>query len=92
MRRSAYSERLTEALLGRIAAGEGLRAICRDEGMPSAWAVLRRLGLDEDFAKRFAKAREAHAEALFRHIASLEAVIRSHGADPPARPALPQFD
>lgn len=34
----------------------------------------------------------AHAEVLFRHIASLEALIRGHGADPPARPALPNLD
>lgn len=34
----------------------------------------------------------AYADILFRHIASLEALIRSHGADPPARPALPNLD
>ena len=34
----------------------------------------------------------AYADVLFRHIASLEALIRSHGADPPARPALPSLD
>jgi hypothetical protein len=71
MRRSAYSERIAEALLGRIAGGERLRAVCRDEGMPSAWAVLRRLGADEAFAKRFAKAREAQADALFDELQAI---------------------
>jgi hypothetical protein len=92
MRRRAYSKMADEALLGRIAMGESLRVICRDEGMQSAWAVLRRLAVDEDFAKRFELARAAHADVLFRHIASLEALIRSHGADPPARPTLPSLD
>ena len=71
MRRKAYAERIAEALLGRIAAGESLRVICRDEGMPSAWAVLRRLGEDEAFARRFAKAREAQADSLFEELQAI---------------------
>jgi hypothetical protein len=68
MRRRIYSERIAEALLGRIAMGESLKAICRDEGMPSHWAVLRRLGADEEFAARFAKARALQADALFEEL------------------------
>ncbi len=71
MRRRIHSKMATEALLGRIAGGESLRAICRDEGMPSAWLVLRRLAVDEDFARRFELARVAQADAMFEELQAI---------------------
>ena len=71
MRRRIHSKMATEALLGRIAGGENLRAICRDEGMPSAWLVLRRLAVDEEFARRFELARVAQADAMFEELQAI---------------------
>ncbi len=48
----------------RLAAGESLRAICRDEGMPDATSVFRWLEEDAEFATKYARAREVQAELL----------------------------
>lgn len=55
----------TEAILDRLAKGETLRGICRDEGMPPPSTVLEWVKDDRDgFAERYARAREAGAYAM----------------------------
>lgn len=54
-----------ELILQRIAAGESLRTICKDEGMPDRGTVIRWVVADEDgFAAKYARAREIQAETL----------------------------
>ena len=58
-RPSVYTEELATVILDRLAAGEPLRAICRDEGMPDerrvrAWAA----DANHPFAARYTHARE----------------------------------
>lgn len=54
-----YSEDLADQICTRLESGETLRAICRDEGMPTEAAV-RNWALEdmEGFAARYARARE----------------------------------
>lgn len=68
---AVFTGRIAKAICARVAAGEGLRAICRDDGMPSAFAVLERLAHDTRFARQFAQAREAQADALFEELQTI---------------------
>jgi hypothetical protein len=58
-RPSIFSPELADRLCERLADGEALRAICRDEGMPDERTV-RRWALDdvEGFSGHYARARE----------------------------------
>ncbi len=60
-----YSAEIADCILGRMAAGETLRGICKDEGMPAAPTVRYWVVTDQPagFAERYARAREAQAEA-----------------------------
>ncbi len=66
-RPSLYTEALAANICRRLAEGETLRAICRDEAMPGKTTVLRWLGDEKnaDFRGQYAHAREMQADALF---------------------------
>lgn len=64
-RPSDFTEELADTICERIADGESLRAICREEGMPSKATVFRWLANNEKFQDQYARAREAQADSLF---------------------------
>ncbi len=65
-RPSLFTEALAAKICRRLAEGETLRAICRDEAMPNKATVLRWLGEAKvDFRDQYAHAREMQADALF---------------------------
>jgi hypothetical protein len=68
-RPSLYSEELAARICERLAFGETLRAICRDEDMPSETTV-RRWALDdvEGFSAQYARAREIGYHGMFDEI------------------------
>lgn len=55
---------IVDTIVARIAEGETLRAICRDEQMPSWQTVYLWKEKDEDFNRRFAYAREVGHDAI----------------------------
>ena len=63
-RPSDYSDALADEICLRIADGESLRSICRDEDKPDRSTVLRWLAQNEDFATKCARARLLQADAL----------------------------
>lgn len=66
-RPSGFSQELADKILTRIAEGESLRAICRDDGMPDKCMVFRWLS-DPDkiaFRDQYSRAREIQADAMF---------------------------
>lgn len=63
-RPSDYTPETALEICARLAEGQSLRAICRDEAMPDARTVFRWLEADETFRQRYARAREAQADAL----------------------------
>lgn len=68
-RPSSYTETIANEICQRIAAGESLRAICRDEGMPSeatvrGWA----LNTSSPFFTQYARAKEICLESLAEEI------------------------
>lgn len=63
-RPSSYTEALADEICERLAEGESLRSICADEHLPNKSTVFRWLAGDEQFATRYAHAREAQADAM----------------------------
>lgn len=55
----------------RIANGESLIGILEDEGMPSSSTVFNWLAADEAFVDKYARAREAQADAVFDQILTI---------------------
>lgn len=68
-RLTEYTPELAAAICDRMASGESLNAICKDDGMPAESTVRLWASSDRDgFAAKYARAREAlmdfHAEEL----------------------------
>jgi hypothetical protein len=60
-----FSQALFDTICERIADGESLRAICREDGMPRKASVMRWLAADATLSDQYARAREMQADALF---------------------------
>ena len=71
-RPSLYSAATAEVICARIADGEGLRSICRDEAMPGRQTVMDWLnsqGLQfDEFRAKYARARELQGDLLDEQI------------------------
>jgi hypothetical protein len=63
-RHTEYTQEMADIICERIADGESLRAICRDEHMPVKSTVFKWLNQNKDFADQYARAREAQADSL----------------------------
>lgn len=64
-RPSSYTPELAAAICERLAAGESLRGICEDAGMPSDTSVRRWALADVDgFSSRYTQAREIGYDSL----------------------------
>lgn len=63
-----FTQEIAEIICERIANGEGLRSICRDNAMPGRTTVLEWLNRDEaefaQFRAKYARARENQADYL----------------------------
>jgi hypothetical protein len=79
-RPSIFSPELAALLCERLAGGETLRAICRDEGMPDERTV-RRWALDdvEGFSGPYAKAREIGYQSLADELLKLPTIWAANG-------------
>jgi hypothetical protein len=66
-RPTIFTKKLANTICKRIAEGESLRSVCRDEAMPSVSSIMRWL-LDDTkkpFWEQYAHARAAQAELMF---------------------------
>lgn len=63
-RPSDYTEQLAADICARLATGEPLVKICRDERMPGTSTVYRWLADNEKFRDMYARAREDQADTL----------------------------
>ena len=64
-RTSEYTQEMADKICARIADGESLRAICRDDGMPQIRSVMRWLAAHPEFSQQYARAREEQADKIF---------------------------
>lgn len=67
-RASEFTQEIADIICERIADGESLRSICKDEVLPSTVTVFKWLNAFDAFAKQYARAREAQADALVDEI------------------------
>lgn len=63
-RPSSYTEDVSTSILDLIALGQSLRSICERSDMPDRTTVIRWLGKHDEFAARYARARELQADAM----------------------------
>lgn len=68
-----YNEEIAAIICERLIAGESLRAICRDPGMPDKVTVLRWLTKHDQFRTQYTQARELQSEGEFDEIEDLAA-------------------
>src|SRR5260370_24066681 len=65
-RPTKYSTEWAEQFCARIAEGQSVAEICASPDMPSQQSVYTWLRNDEDFLERYARARDAQADKLFK--------------------------
>lgn len=63
-RKTTYTEKAARLICERLADGEYLRVICRDDGMPSWRTVYDWVQINKEFAARIARARDMGADAI----------------------------
>lgn len=61
-RPSDYTPAIADEICTRLANGESLRAICRDDAMPAVGTVLRWVAEKDEFKEQYVRAREIQAE------------------------------
>lgn len=70
-RPSTFNPEIATEICDRLAGGEPLRAICRDEHMPAWRTVYDWIAKDKDLAARFAQARDIGADAIAEDIIAM---------------------
>lgn len=61
-RPSDFTQELADIICERLASGESLRAICRDDGFPDRVTVIRWKNTLPDFRNQYARARDDQAD------------------------------
>lgn len=68
---SAFTQEVADVICERIAAGESLRSILKDDGMPASSTVFKWLIDYPAFSEQYTRAREAQADSLFDEILTI---------------------
>ena len=83
-RPSIYSEDLADNICDRLMAGESMRQICADDGMPHRVTVMRWQDSNEAFAAKCARARESQADLMDDKILDVAERVERCELDPNA--------
>ncbi len=67
-RPSDYTQELADHICERLALGESMRSIARDDSMPAMSTLFKWLRLHKEFAEQYARAKEESADALFEEL------------------------
>lgn len=67
-RPTSYTPELCDEICAKIASGDSIRTISRDEDMPCAATVFNWLRTHEDFLEQYTRAKEEQADALTEEI------------------------
>jgi hypothetical protein len=70
-RPTIFSQHLADTICSRIAEGESLREICKDDDMPERVTIYRWLQADPDFCNHYTRAREDQADTLADEIIAI---------------------
>jgi hypothetical protein len=63
-RPSDYTDEMATTICARLAEGEPLVRMCKEDGMPSVVSVYRWLAAHDEFRNRYARARDDQADTL----------------------------
>ncbi|NBN88631.1 MAG: hypothetical protein EBV32_06050 [Proteobacteria bacterium] len=66
-----FSQELFDEICVRIASGESLRKICKDDKMPNLTSVWKWLNNNEELSKQYARAKEEQAELFADEITEI---------------------
>jgi hypothetical protein len=83
-RPSNFSQAMADRICSRIAEGESLRSVCRDDKMPAMSTVFRWLQAHKSFQEQYARAKEVGLESMadeILEIADDECTMVKHPAD-----------
>lgn len=84
-RPTSHSQALADDICTRLAGGESLRAICRDESYPHISTILLWVVQDrEGFSEQYMQAREAAGFAHADRVADIALMASEEGIDPQA--------
>lgn len=83
-RPSSYTPEIGSILCERIATGESLRAVCREEGMPSYTSVMRWARDNDEFREHYIRAREDQAHSDADEITDVRNMVLAGLLDPGA--------
>jgi hypothetical protein len=70
-RPSTYTQEIADRICERIADGESLRSILRDDNQPASSTVFKWLTENKSFSEQYTRAREAQADVLFDEILNI---------------------
>lgn len=70
-RPSTYTQEIADTICERIADGESLRSILRDDNQPASSTVFKWLTENKSFSEQYTRAREAQADVLFDEILNI---------------------
>lgn len=70
-RPSSFTQQVAEIICVRIAEGESLREICKDDDMPTRMTIYRWLAADPIFCDHYTRAREDQADTLADEIIAI---------------------
>lgn len=81
-----FTQDLADLVCARLAEGESMRSIARDDEMPGLTTLFKWLRTNDEFAKQYARAKEESADALFEEILDIADDARNdwmekHGKD-----------
>jgi len=88
-RPSDFTPELALIICERLVEGESLRAICREDGMPSQSMVFRWLETHESFREQYTRARDMQADTFADELTEIsddarnDWMKRNHGEDDP---------
>lgn len=63
-RPSAFTSKLADVICERLAVGQSLKEVCRDDEMPASSTVFKWLAEKKEFSDQYVRAKEAGVEAL----------------------------
>lgn len=63
-----YNEEVAAEICARLAGGESLRSVCRDDGMPDKATIFRWIAKHETFRDQYTKAKAESADAWAEQI------------------------
>lgn len=83
-RPSDYSEAVADLICEKLSEGASLRSICLADDLPDITTVFRWLAKHQEFAIKYARAREAQVEAHYEAMDEIEADVLAGVLDPKA--------